>query len=195
MLGDETNNKLVQANEGENQIKEKIMNESKSLDELKNNHRNELVGGGVLILLGIVFLLGQWLPDAVGMLIPLFIGLMLLFWGVLVRHVGPIIPGGIMTGIGIGVLLTEQFFPTANEAIFLFGFASGWVLITVASALFTDETHWWPLIVAAIMVVVGAAATFGGILLTLLSWAGTLWPIALILVGLYLVIRHTVYEK
>jgi len=171
------------------------MNEYKMMDEIKNKHRSELVGGGVLILLGVIFLIGQWLPEAIGMLIPLFIGLVLLFWGVLVRHPGPIIPGGIMTGIGIGVLLTEQFFPTANEAIFLFGFASGWVLITIMTALFTKETHWWPLIVAAIMVVVAAAATFGGFLLTLLSWAGNVWPLALILVGVYLIIRHTVYEK
>lgn len=184
------NNELVQASVRLNQGKEKTVNEYKSLDELKTNHRHELVGGGMLILLGIIFLIGQWLPEAIGMMIPLFIGLVLLFWGVVVRHAGPIIPGGIMTGIGVGILLTEQLFPAANEAIFLFGFAGGWVLITIMTALFTKETHWWPLIVAGIMIVVGAAATWGGFLLTLLSWAGNVWPVALILVGIYLILRH-----
>lgn len=165
------------------------------MNEVKTNHRSELVGGGVLILLGVLFLIAQWLPDDMGLFIPLLVGVMLLGWGIVARHAGPIIPGGIMTGIGVGILLVEVIFPQANDAIFMFGFGGGWLLITVATALFTDETHWWPLIVAAIMWVIAAAATWGGILLTLLSWAGSLWPVGLILVGVYIIIRQsTNYE-
>lgn len=160
------------------------------MNELKSTNRGELVGGGVLILLGVLFLIAQWLPENVGLFIPLVIGLVLLSWGIVIRHAGPIIPGGILTGVGVGVLLTEQFFPQADDAIFLLGFGAGWVIITLATALFTKETHWWPLIVAAIMFFVGAAAMWGGILSTLLTWAGSLWPLALILVGVYLLLRH-----
>lgn len=165
------------------------------MNELKMKNRNEIAGGSVLILLGVIFLLLQWLPDNLGVFIPFIIGVMLLGWGIVVRHAGPIIPGGIMTGIGVGVLLVEWIFPQANEAIFLLGFGMGWVLITVATALFTDETHWWPLIVAGIMLFIGAAATWGGMLLTLLSWAGSLWPLALILVGIYLLLRHALLQS
>ncbi len=165
------------------------------MNELKMKNRNEIVGGGILILLGVIFLLLQWLPDNLGIFVPLIIGVVLLGWGIVAHHAGPIIPGGIMTGIGVGVLLVEWIFPQANDAIFLLGFGMGWVLITVVTALFTNETHWWPLIVAGIMLFIGAAATWGGILLTLLSWAGSLWPLALILVGVYLVIRQIAAQK
>lgn len=165
------------------------------MNALNSSNRHELLGGSVLILLGVLFLVGQWLPTQIGLFIPLLVGLVLLTWGIVARHVGPIIPGGIVTGVGIGVLLVELLFPQANDAIFLLGFSLGWVIITVASALFTKETHWWPLIVAAIMLVVGAAATWGGILMTLLTWTGSLWPLALIIIGIYLILRHNTATK
>lgn len=165
------------------------------MNELQTKKRSELLGGGILILLGLLFLLAQWLPDNLELFVPLTIGVLLLGWGIVARHAGPIIPGGILTGIGTGILLVERIFPNANDAIFLLGFGAGWVLITVATALFTDETHWWALIVAAIMLFIGAAATWGGVLLTLLSWAGSLWPLALILVGVYVIIRQIAAQK
>ncbi|MEI2610793.1 MAG: hypothetical protein V9G20_19360 [Candidatus Promineifilaceae bacterium] len=165
------------------------------MNEFKSGKRNEIIGGGVLILLGLMFLVGQLLPPNMGLLIPLLLGIVFLAWGIVARHAGPIIPGGILLGVGVGVLLTEVFFPRANEAIFLFGFAGGWVVITLASALFTRETQWWPLIVATIMLVVAAAAMFGGFLLTILSWMGTLWPLIPITIGLWIVLRQTVGAK
>ena len=165
------------------------------MNELKSKNRGEMIGGGILILLGATFLIGQWLPDNGGLLIPLVAGIMFLLWGVLVRHAGPIIPGGIFVGIGLGILLNEVFFPEANDAIFLFGFGLGWLIITLASAVFTDETQWWALIVTAVMWTIAAAATFGGILLTVLSWAGTLWPLILIGIGLWVVVRHGFLQK
>ncbi len=165
------------------------------MNELKSNNRGEMIGGGVLVLLGLTFFVGQWLPDNVGLFIPLLVGIMFLGWGILVRHAGPIIPGGIFVGIGLGILLIEVLLPEANEAIFLFGFGAGWLLITLASALFTDETQWWALIVGGIMWVIAAAATFGGVLFTVLSWVGTLWPLILIGFGLWLVVRHGILPK
>ncbi len=53
------------------------------------------------------------------------------------------------------------------------------------TALFADETHWWPLIPGGIMLLIGLAAGFGSIFGSLLNLLGNLWPIALIAAGLY----------
>ena len=78
-----------------------------------------------------------------------------------------IIPGGVLTGIGLGILAQEGrwFFPAADqEGVFLVCFALGWFLITALTALFT-KTQWWALIPGGIMTVIGGSilATNGAV--------------------------------
>jgi hypothetical protein len=77
--------------------------------------------------------------------------------------------------------------------LFLIGFAGGWVLITILSALFTDETHWWPLIPGGILAFVGLAISLGGAALNLLQLLGNIWPAGLIVLGLIVIWRQ--YKK
>jgi hypothetical protein len=156
--------------------------------------RNGLLGGVILIALGILFLFGdfignffQFLDGPLFLLVP---AVGLIGWGILVRHAGPIIPGGILSGIAFGATLTEQGWATDEGGLFMFGFAAGWVLITLLTAVFTDETHWWALIPAAIMGLIGFAVSFGGVALLVLEWVGRLWPLALIAVGVYIILKE-----
>jgi hypothetical protein len=65
----------------------------------------------------------------------------------------------------------------------MLSFALGWVLITVLTAVFTEETHWWALIPAAIMGLIGGTVLVGGFFETALTLLGKFWPVALIVLG------------
>jgi hypothetical protein len=116
------------------------------------------------------------------------LGIFFLAWGVYKREAGLMIPGGILSGIGLGIALVAGPFEwTDGElsgGVFMGAFALGWVLITLFSALFTDETQWWPLIPAAIMAIISGALLAQGPYLVALEWLGKLWPLALIIGGI-----------
>ncbi|MFN2164310.1 MAG: hypothetical protein ACK2UN_19750, partial [Candidatus Promineifilaceae bacterium] len=74
-----------------------------------NNRRGQWVGGLFLIGLGLLFLLNQFtdLPglENVAIYFVLVLGIIFLAWGVLSREAGLMVPGGILTGIGLGIAL------------------------------------------------------------------------------------------
>lgn len=157
-----------------------------------NQKRNEWIGGLLLIGIGILFLLNQFfdLPGLESMAIFFVLGLGLFFlaWGVVTREGGLIIPGGILTGIGTGIALIAGPLDLGDGdisgGVFMGAFAMGWVLITIFTALFTDETQWWALIPAAIMAIISGALLIEGPFMVALEWLGKLWPLALILGGI-----------
>ena len=70
-----------------------------------------------------------------------------------------IIPGGVLTGIGLGILAMQvpvQFPAVDQNSIFLLCFALGWFLITLLTALFAS-TQWWALIPGGIMALIGGS--------------------------------------
>ena len=159
---------------------------------MKNKKQDGLVGGFILISIGVVALLGQVVDFAawenVGVSFVLLLGLIFLAWGIFSRQAGPMIPGGIISGIGLGIiLLANNLVPTGIEegGIFLMAFALGWGLITLLSALLTNDPQWWPLIPGGIIGFIGLAVSFGGVFMNLLTVAAQLWPVILIVVGVY----------
>ncbi len=205
--------------------------------------RNKMTWGILLIALGILFLAGRFLNlDA--LVLPI-IAAALIGAGIVTRHPGPMIPGGIMAGISLGIWASElplvtgdakggvfllsfalgwysiilltalftreaQWWPlipagimggigvgvfamnaypwgeNAEGGVFLLSFALGWFSITILSALFTKETHWWAAIPGVIMALVGGAVMMGGVALQTLEVVGDFWPLALIAGGAYL---------
>lgn len=98
------------------------------------------------------------------------------------RRYGLLIPGGILTGLGIGLVVAAHGGP--DEAVVL-GLGIGFVAISVIDGLLSDDgAAWWPLIPGGILTVVGASQIAGirdiGIYLV---------PGALIIVGVALVVR------
>jgi len=146
-----------------------------------------LTGGVLLILLGGAVLLQRWFN--IGMYMALLLGSLLLAWGCLARRKGLIIPGGVLTGIGLGILALEgpwQIPAELESGVFLLCFACGWFLIALLTALFTC-TQWWALIPGSIMAVIG-----GSILVThgAIHWEdlNLVYAAALICVGLVLIV-------
>ncbi len=150
-----------------------------------------LIGGLILLFVGIVALIGQFVPDTWGEFFGTFLllglGLFFLAVGIITREGGWFIPGGILTGLGAGTALITSSFSerlSGDEGgWFLLVFAAGWLLIPIMTAIFARETHWWALIPAAIIGLVGLAVLYGGVFMDTLEWVGKLWPIVLIIAG------------
>ena len=157
--------------------------------------RHRWLAGTALIAIGLFVLIAQFVEsETLGLLFLPGLGLIFLLWGSLARSVGLLIPGGILSGIGLGVYLMggplSHLEGEAEGAVFLLSFAAGWALITLLSALVCQEAHWWPLIPGGIMALIGGALLAGGAALTALEWAGKAWPLIFIGFGLYLLLRH-----
>lgn len=159
--------------------------------------RNRIVGGIALIVLGLIALAAQFIDfgETIGLLIVPGLGLIFLLWGLLTRQSAFLIPGGILGGIGLGILLITGPYEVANEelqgGVFMLAFAFGWFLIPILSTIFTGDNHWWALIPGGIMALIGGGLLFGGAALTVLEYLGKLWPVFLILGGLYLILRRS----
>jgi hypothetical protein len=132
-----------------------------NLEKKPRSHHRGVAGGIILILIGSAILLQRWLD--IENYIVLLLGLTMLVWGSVSHKGGLIIPGGVLTGIGLGILAMQGpwQFPLADQnGVFLLCFALGWFLITILTAL-SAHVQWWPLIPGGIMALIG-----GGILVT-----------------------------
>jgi hypothetical protein len=150
-----------------------------------------LIGGLILLFAGVLTLIAQFVPDAqsgwVGTIILLGLGLAFIVAGIISRQSGWFIPGGILTGLGAGTgmvvsPLTARFGGDEGGWFLLF-LAAGFLLVPILTAVFSHETHWWALIPAGIIGLVGLAVLFGGAYMDVLEWVGKIWPVALITVG------------
>jgi hypothetical protein len=161
--------------------------ESTERDEPRERRGNEGIWiGTILIGLGAVLLAGQLIPEA-GRYGVLVIGLALLAGFAMTRQYGFLVPGGIVTGVGVGVLLTQAY-PSAG-GLFLLSLAAGFASIWVIGVIFRlREHHWWPLIPAGILGTIGviSLADQSGQFGDLLRLA---WPIALVILGAFIVLR------
>jgi hypothetical protein len=170
------------------------MNETLHPDPNSDNQNplipNRILTGVMLLLLGVFALAAQF--TAIGVLALPAIGIFFLVWGLLARNAGLLIPGGVLSGVALGVWGTGTAFAQVSDehqgGMFMLGFAVGWALISLFGLLI-GERMVWPLIPGGIFAIIGGALVAGGPLLTLLSYAGKLWPLALIGIGLWLLLR------
>lgn len=147
--------------------------------------RDQWVGGAVLIAIGVALLLGQVFGET-GQFVLLGIGLVLLVLFAVSRNPGTLIGGGIVTGLGVGVLVAANTVGEVAGAAVLFGLGLGFIGVwLVGSLLRMKETTFWPLIPGAILVAVGAVVLAG-------SEAGRnfelLWPVMLIGLGGFVIV-------
>ncbi len=153
-----------------------------------------LVWGAILIVIGLFALVQQVFHFDLGLYFLPLLAVIFLVAGVLGRNYGLIIPGGILAGIGVGALLMEGPFKyledPARGGVFMITFAGGWLLITLASLLIGRQIM-WPLIPAAFLGLFGIVLLAGQT--TILNTVG--WPIILIAIGLYLVLRRRELTK
>ena len=154
--------------------------------------RNRWLSGVALIVIGVLLLAGQFIKlPSFGQLFLPALGLVFILWGIFTRSGGLLVPGGILTGIGVGTYLSETLAleGEAEPGIFLVVFGAGFALITLLSVLFTPDKHYWALIPGGILALIGAALLVGGASLDILEAVGKVWPVALILLGVYVIFK------
>ena len=145
----------------------------------------------IIIGIGLFFLLGQYVPD-IGAWIPLFIGLIFLAAFLVKREYGFLIPGCIVTGVGVGIMLELAVSEPWSGAVVLFSIGGGFIAIWIVSMLIrmfdkdwprgeakeAAQALWWPLIPGGILVLIGIVVLADES--DLLQW----WPLLIIGAGL-----------
>lgn len=165
-----------------------------------NKIRQNYITGAALVLIGLFLFAGQFIKaEWLGLTILPGLGAIFLAWGLISRNFGLIIPGGILSGLGAGILLIETRFTMIDEVnkggVVMLSFAAGWLLITLLSGPVSGKVEFWPLIPGAIIGLAGGALLTGGMALEVLNLAGKSWPLGLIVVGLYLILWRKGFQS
>ena len=165
------------------------------VNEKRTDVRNRAIAGVALILIGALVLFAQvGQSEQLALLIPAALGVIFLAWGLITRTFGLVIPGSILLGVGLGTyLITGPYSTVEGEAqggLFMVAFAAGWLLMCLLSPLTTSGFQWWPLIPGAIIGAIGAALLSGGFGMQILQIIGYGWPLVLVGVGVYLLIKR-----
>jgi len=151
-------------------------------------NRGSVAGGTILVMLGIAFLAMQLLGEAAGSFVLLGLGVAFLVSHAYYGSYGFLVPGGILTGLGLGVL-AEEVLGVGGEPVVL-GLGLGFVLVWAVDRLIThkgpETGAWWPLIPGGILTLVGLASLFPDLSDAVLHYT---WPIAIIVLGAVLIAR------
>lgn len=137
--------------------------------------------GAVLVVVGAVLLGGQ-VNDVVAAAGPaLWLGLGFLTWWAFSGNYGLLVPAGVLTGLGVGLMLAEVGFYGNPVAL---GLGVGFLAIYALDALRRRRaSSWWPLVPGAVLVLAGLLQNTSG-------WdsLGELgWPLLLIVVGIIII--------
>ena len=159
------------------------------------SYRHRVAAGVALIVIGLLIAAGQVFKiNMQGWVFFAVLAAIFLAWGLFTRTFGLIIPGGMLGGIGLGIFLTGLPVGGASEfitgGVFLIGFAAGWALISLLSLFTSDRLAWWPLIPGGILAAIGAVLMTGSAGLGLFTALGYAWPLALIGVGAYILLKR-----
>jgi hypothetical protein len=151
-----------------------------------------IIAGIVLIVFGTLALLATFYNSSeVGLFILPTLGILFIVWGLVARVPGLLIPGGILTGLGLGTVISELAFASAagdtRGGIIVLGLGVGFLMIMPLIMIISSARHWWSLIPGGILAITGIALLAGGPALSVLSLLGRLWPIAPIIVGVALI--------
>src|SRR5438552_4047067 len=144
-----------------------------------------------LITLGVVFLLGNFIPDrGRGGLVVLGLAVAFMIGRATTGRYGYAVPAGILTAIGAFIMIQDLQFVQGSRGPGLFfillglGFAITYVVGARPQAI-------WPLFPCVILIVLGLVPFGFGLLgpLASFSWIVGYWPAVLVLVGVWLMFR------
>ncbi len=145
--------------------------------------------GVILIAVGVTLFAVQLLHLDADVIV-LVIGLVFATAFAGTRRYGLLVPAGILTGLGFGILLED--FGVRGEPVVL-GLGLGFLAIFGADLLTSGARapgRWWPLIPGTILVIIaGVESTFGSEGARVIEQG---WPILLIAAGAWLLLRGRV---
>lgn len=123
-----------------------------------------------------------------GAVIVLALGIAFLVAHLVTREYGLLVPGGILTGLGAGIVASQQLViaEADSSGVVVLGLGLGFLSIWVVGGLLrVARHHWWPLIPGGILTVVGGSVLLGGQAVQVLEF----WPVILVGAGLLVLWR------
>ena len=147
-----------------------------------------VVVGALLILLGLLFFLAQFVQFE-GWVFLLGLGVIFLAVGWLLRTYGFLIPGGILAGLGAGIAATNVLPEDGGQGgAVLLGLGLGFILVWLLGWAILQEKHPWPLIPGGILGGLGALLLAGAWGVKVLELLGRFWPAVLVVIGIIVLI-------
>lgn len=148
--------------------------------------RAQRVVGLVLVFSGVA-LLGVFQLSIPAAIAPALVGAALLGAFALTRSYGFLVPGGVLTGLGIGLLVETR---QGTGGAVPIGLGAGFVFVTLLDHLSAGgrSGRWWPLLPGGVLLVIGLAQYLEsrGILVPLARW----WPALLVIAGVWRLYRQ-----
>jgi hypothetical protein len=150
--------------------------------ELGEQPRGRRIAAGVaLIVIGLVlYALKEWDGLTEGA-VPLIIGSVFLAFYFYTRNFGLLIPGAIMSGLGIGLVLEESLRSPGNFV--LIGLGGGFVTISLVALLYERKNQWWALIPGGVLLLLGFPDTQDIVRALFENW-----PLILVAVGVLILL-------
>jgi hypothetical protein len=156
----------------------------------KARNSGAYVGAAILIVIGLIALVANLGGSSyVYQSIPLVIGVAFLLAYSLTRQYGFLVPGGILTGVGAGVLTSSLSDPAAGGAYVVLAIGLGFLLIFAVDVLVSRATsRWWPVIPGGLMLLIGTgiASDSEGVTRQLQVWS----PVLLIALGVLILLAR-----
>lgn len=165
---------------------------------MERRTRSNVVGGTLLILLGLLFLIYQFVPgwfswlqiELTWPLIVVGVGLFLLVFGLLVGAPGMAVPAAIVSGIG-GLLYWQNLTGHWESWAYAWALIPGFVGVGIILAGLLGEGRIRDALDGGGTLILISAVLFAifGSFLGGLNLMGNWWPLLLILVGLLILVR------
>jgi hypothetical protein len=146
-----------------------------------------LIGIGV----GALVLRATGPTPGVGTFVVLALGLAFVAAHVVTRQYGPLVPGGILTGLGAGIVTVQHLAVTDEPAagIVILGLGLGFLSIWVIGGLLrVAGHHWWPIVPGGILAVIGGSLAIDGQAVQVVDY----WPLVLVGIGVLVLLRSRV---
>jgi hypothetical protein len=114
----------------------------------KNMHK-------LLLFASLASLVGLPYMTSISLVVVPLLGIVCIFAGIHACNAALLIPGGLLSGMGLGGLLTAGPFQIVTGdlavSLFLLTCALGWFSIALLSRLFMRHTQWWAIIPGGMM--------------------------------------------
>jgi hypothetical protein len=150
---------------------------------VQRNRRSQLAAGAALVVIGIVVLALQYFEGPGRAIVLLLAGGSFIATYFYSEIYGLLIPGGILSGLGLGML--GEWWGASVRDPNAIGLGIGFASIYLIERIYRHRAHWWPLIPGVILIGSGLGARFGDVGHILWRWA----PAILVVLGIVIVVR------
>ncbi len=150
----------------------------------------------ILIAVGVLALVANIVrSQLVGALFLPAFGLAFIGWGLTQKRQGPLVPGGVLTGLGVGTFLSTQTYASANDnfktGLVLLCMGLGFLVIIPLTAMIRHEQQRWELVPGLLLSALGLVFVLQNAkALNVLYQFGTYWPVLLIALGVFYLFRN-----